>query len=138
MRIQWVIFGPKVSVWHHWRQNVFYAKKRLLGQGISRLMTTNMCKHVHFLSVATFSTPEKVKEPLSRSFLFIYYISNPFYQWLLERGYKHLSFCPSFRPVCHRAVVSSWTNLLENIYTVVCSIISSTNRYFILFRPVGF
>ena len=97
-----------------------------------------MCKHVHFLSVATLSTPEKVKEPLSRSFLFIYYISNPFYQWLLERGYKHLSFCPSFRPVCHRAVVSSWTNLLENIYTVVCSIISSTNRYFILFRPVCF
>ena len=25
MRIQWAIFGPKVSVWHHRRQNVFYA-----------------------------------------------------------------------------------------------------------------
>ena len=25
MRIQWAIFGPKVSIWHHRRQNVFYA-----------------------------------------------------------------------------------------------------------------
>ena len=25
MRIQWAIFGPKVSVRHHRRQNVFYA-----------------------------------------------------------------------------------------------------------------
>ena len=39
MRIQWAIFGPKVSVWHHWQQNVFYAKKRLLGQGKSRLVS---------------------------------------------------------------------------------------------------
>ena len=44
MRIQWAIFGPKVSVWHHLQQNVFYAKKRLLGQGISRLIWRKLSK----------------------------------------------------------------------------------------------